>query len=231
MAECSHCWAAGKDCYVPILQVCKPRPILLHHGPIPNILAHIQGHQLDPLFLLFSFAPCGAQLNLILWLHSELAPGDFSECPMGGGGWGRGVGRTLGRALRLGPPRPPLPCRDKGSCGPGVRECMGATQCPRALRLLRAGVSGDGPAQRAPAGAVELGCLSSNPSPASHRCVTQAHRLSLWTSIAPSVKWDNSRWSPHRAMGRIGRVYSVRCLSQCLEQVKAMRTLAVILVG
>lgn len=74
--------------------MCKLRPFLLHHSPIPNLLAHTQGHQLDPLFLLFSFVPCGAQLNLILWLHSELAPGDFSECPMGGGGGVQELGES-----------------------------------------------------------------------------------------------------------------------------------------
>lgn len=133
--------------------------------------------------LLFSFVPCGAQLNLILWLHSELAPGDFSECPLGGGGWGRGVGRTLGRALGLGP-RPLLSCAETRAtaalgCGSAWAPHGGRTawcvQCPRAVCQLGVGVSGDHPAQQAAAGAVELGCLSSHPSPASHRCVTQAH--------------------------------------------------------
>lgn len=86
----------------------------------------------DTSFLLFSFAPCGAQLNLILWLHSELAPGDFSECPMGGGGWGRGVGRTLGRALRLGPPAPSSPVQRLGQLRPwgaGVYGCHTVSTC------------------------------------------------------------------------------------------------------
>lgn len=54
----TSCWAAGRDHHFSILQMCKLRPFFLHHNPIPNILAQVQGHQLDsPVFFCTLWGP------------------------------------------------------------------------------------------------------------------------------------------------------------------------------